>query len=65
MEVTQCQVWVVWEMVQYLPGYEVQYVLDSAGHLETGVVVQHGDTLMSMPECLLLLVVQRSQRIPQ
>jgi hypothetical protein len=41
LEVIWWQVWTEWEMVQHLAVYRVQYVLDSTGHMGTGIVIQH------------------------
>lgn len=38
MEATKCKFWVVWGMIQYIPGHGVQHVLNSADHMGTGIV---------------------------
>jgi hypothetical protein len=61
MEVTWWQVWAVWGMVQHLPVHRVQHVLDSKGHMEMGIVVQHDNMLMSMPGYFTFMAVPRSR----
>ena len=38
MQVTKCELWIVWGMIQYIPGHGVQHVLNSVAHMGTGTV---------------------------
>jgi len=51
-------------MIQYLPPHGQQDVLDSVGHIQTGVV-QQGDILVSKLGCFWLLAQQTLRRVPQ
>jgi len=33
MQATKCNLWVVWGMIQYIPGHGVQHILNSADHM--------------------------------
>ena len=47
----------VCEMVQHVSAHAAHHVLDSVDHNGMGDFVQHQDTLVSMPECVLLMMV--------
>jgi len=38
MQATKCKLWIVWGMIQYIPGHGVQHVLNSADHMDKGIV---------------------------
>jgi hypothetical protein len=44
MGVTEWQIQVVWEMVQHLPGHNVQGILHNLNHMEMGIATQHDYT---------------------
>lgn len=45
MEVTRCNIQMVWGMVQHLPVHEVLGIPDIVDHMNASVVLKHEDTL--------------------